>query len=480
MSNNSRLFFVLFSLAAAIGISNIWLYPYFSYKFTGWFFIPYLIALFVLGVPLLMLEFSISQYFNKNVVDLFSSIRKWFSGIGWFMIFNAFVVMGFYAVVLSWHIIYLFVSFGLQWKNDAKGYFFNNALQVSDGFRNFTQFSLPVFIALILAWVLIFFYIKNGFESMKKAFLVTFPIFIILMFLFLLYSLTFDNALAGVYSFLKPSFKGLLDLNVWINSFSLTVLSLGLSLGVMHAIARKNKGFIVGASSIVVIFEILISIAIGFIVFSTLGFLSLTQGISLDKLVFSDFDSAFTILVQALPFFYKPTLLSILFFIFLSIFFIFGASALAYSISHVFVHKFKTKHINAAIIVAGFGFLFGLLFIIKPGFYIMDIVGHFVYYNILIAVLLEVIAVGWFFEAEKISDYINQYSILKMGMLWRFIVRYLIPLIVLSLLFVQLKSDFLLNYNNYPRIYVLIFGVGTVVIPLIAAFLMPQKLLDRR
>jgi len=497
MSNNSRFYFVLLSVGSAIGIGNALLYPYYSFKLSGLFFIPYFVALLLLGVPLLMLEFSIGQYFNRNVVDLFASIRKWFSSIGWLMLFNAFIIMSLYAVVLSWHIIYFFVSFGLQWKNDAKRYFFNNVLQVSDGFkntifsesqkslifdgfRNFTQFSLPVFIALVIAWLIIFFYVRKGFESIKKGFLITLPILVFLLFLFLFYSLNLENALAGVYSFLKPRFMNLLDLNVWLNSFSLAVLSLGLSFGVMHAVARKaNKGFVVGASSIIVVIEILVSIAIGFVVFGVLGFLSAKQGSSLDSLVFSDFSSAFTILAQALPFFYKSVLLSILFFIFLLLFFVLGTSALAYSISNAVAHKLNTKKINAAIITCGFGFLFGLIFVIRPGFYIMDLVNHFIYYNILIALLIEVIAIGWFFEIEKIADFINMNSIFKIGKLWKFVIRYIVPLILLTLIIYQIKLDYLLNYNNYPLWAVLIFGLGTIVVPAVAAFLMPHRILDR-
>ena len=478
--NNSRFYFVLLSAGASIGIGSIWLFPYFSYKFTGFFFIPYLIALVALGVPLLMLEFSIGQYFNKSIVDLFASVRKWFSSIGWLMLFNAFIVMSFYAVVIAWHIIYFFVSFGLQWKDDARSYFFNNVLQASDGFNGFTHFSLPLFIALILAWVIIFFYIRKGFESMKKMFLVTFVIFIVLLLLFFAYSLTLDNALQGIYSFLKPDFMALLNFRIWTAAFSLAIISLGLSFGIMAAFARKSKSFVVGNSFIVIIFELLASLAIGFILFAILGFLSVKQGISLDKLVFSDAGSSFTILAQALPFFYKPTLLSLLFFALFAIFFIFGASSLAYSISHVLVHKFKTKHRGAAVVVCGFGFLFGLLFIIKPGFYIMDIVSHFVIYNVLIALFLEVIAIGWFFESEKISAFINQNSILKIGVLWRFIIKYVMPIIIITLIFFQIKSDYLLSYNNYPLWAILVFGVGVVVIPIIVAFLMPQKILDRR
>ncbi len=420
------------------------------------------------------------QYFNKNIVDLFASVKKWFSSIGWLMLINAFIAVSFYAVLLSWHIIYIFVSLGLQWKNDAKEYFLSNVLQVSSGFSNFNHFSLPIFIALIIAWVIIFFCIRNGYESMKKCFLVTTPAFLLLMFFFLFYSLTLENSLAGVYSFLKPKLSGLFDSDTWINAFSLALVSLGLSYGIMPAFARKNKGFLVGNSFSVIIFELLASIAIGFILFGILGFLSVRQVANIESLVFKDFSSEFTILAQALPFFYKPTLLSLLFFIFLSLLFVIGASSLAYAVSHVLVHKFDTKHNNAAIIVSGFGFLFGLLFILRPGYYIMDIVSHFVFYNILIAILLEVIAIAWFFDIQKISNHIDQYSILKIGKIWRFMIRYIIPLIVVLLLLFQLKSDYLLNYKDYTLIYILIFGVGVVVIPLVIAFLIPRKILDRR
>jgi len=480
-TNNSRFFFVLLSVGAAIGLGNIWLYPYLSFKSTGLFFVPYFIALIVLGAPLFILEFSISQYFNKNIVDCFSSIRKWFSSIGWLMAINSFIVMGIYAVIFSWHLIYVFVSFGLQWKHDAKSYFFKNVLQASNSFGNFTQFSLPVFIALIITWVIIFFFIKKGLESMKKAFLITLPALVFFLIFFLFYSLTLNNALNGIHSFLKPNFRSFLDLNVWLNSFYLATLSLGLSFGVISAFARKcEKGFVAGNSFIIVTFKLLISIAIGFIVFGILGFLSMKQGLALDRLAFSDFNSPFVILAQALPFFYKPTLLSILFFIFLSLFFVLGTSSLAYSILTILVDKLKTKQKYAAIIVTGFGFLFGLLFIINPGFHIMTIVIHFIYYNILLALLLESLAIGWFFDSHRIVLFINQNSILKIGAVWRFVIRYTIPLILLVLIFLQLKSDVLVGHKAYPWHYTLIFGIGVVIVPLIISFLMPKRLLDRR
>ena len=136
--------------------------------------------------------------------------------------------------------------------------------------------------------------------------------------------------------------------------------------------------------------------------------------------------------------------------------------------------------------MAGFGFLFGLIFVIKPGLYIMNLVMHFFYYNVLIAILLEVVAIGWFFEIDKIADYINQNSFLRLGKLCKLVVKYIVPLVLLWLLYYQVKSDLLVNYgifvnySKYPLWALLAFGIGTVAVPLIAAFLMPRRILDRR
>ena len=481
MGNNSRFFFVLLSVGAAIGLGNIFLYPYHSFKFTGLFFIPYLLALVFLCFPLLLLELSAGQYFAKNVIDLFASIRKWFSTIGWLMVLNAFIVMSYYAVIIAWHIIYIFVSFGLQWKNNPRNYFLGNVLQVSNGISGFTGFSLPVFIALILAWLIIFFCIIKGYESVRKSFLIILPAFTILMIFFFFYSLSLENALAGVYNFLRPNFKSFLDINLWIAAFSSAIISLGLSFGVMQLFAAKSdKGFLFGNSVIVSVFSLVASIAFGFVLFGIFGFLAAKTNVGLAGLVFPDSGSLFIVLPQALPFFYKPALLSILFFIFLSLFFILGAVSLAYFTSHIIVHKFNAKRMHASILVSGLGFLSGMIFIVKPGVYIMDIVSHFVYYNILLAVLLESVAVGWFFDSEKISSFINQHSRVKFGAVWRFLIRFIVPLALLLLIAVQLKSDLLVPYRSYPLWALLVFGAGTFAVPLVIAFMMPQKILDRR
>jgi len=481
MASNARFFFVLLSVSAAIGIGNMFLFPYFSFRLGGLFFIPYLIALAIIGVPMLLLEFSAGQQFNKNVVDIFASVRKWLSGIGWFMVLNSFLAMGIYAVILSWHVIYIFVSFGIQWKNDAGAYFLHNVLQSSAGLSGFLRLSLPVFLALVIAWILIFICIRNGFESIKKSFLLLSACLAAMLIFFMAYSLTLDNGLSGAYLFLKPDVRGMLSLNVWVAAFSLAISSIGVSFGVMHALSRRSRcGFLVGSSFIAAFLELVVSLAFGFVFFSILGFLSSKKGVAAANLAYSDYGSTFTVLAEAFQHFHKPVLLSILAFAFFSIFILIAVASLAYAIMHVIKEKLDTGKRNAAILVAGFGFLYGLVFTVKPGIYIMDIVSHFIYYNILIAVLLECLALGWAYEPRKISDYIDSRSSIKIGKASMFIIRYIVPVIALALLLLQIIADLSKSYNNYPLWALLVFGAGTVIFPALAAFLMPQKLLDRR
>jgi neurotransmitter:Na+ symporter, NSS family len=480
MPNNSRFFFVLLAVGSAIGIGNIFLYPYFKFNFSIMFFIPYVLALVLVGIPLLMMEFSSGQYFGRNVVDMFASIRKWFSGIGWLMIINSFIFMGAFAVALSWHIIYVLVSFGLQWKDNPRTYFFKNVLQSSNGFENFAGLSLPVLIALIIAWVIVFFCIKNGRESIKKSFIFIVPAGLALLMLFFLYSLSLDNAISGVYSFIKADFSELLSLNLWISAFSLAVLSLGVAFGIMHSLGDKTKKrFVISNSFIVILSKTAIAMAFALMMFAIFGFLK-GKGLIAETFDLSNYGDIIITFSQALPFFFKPTILSIMFFTLLSLFLLLAVCALAYSAANVVAHKFNTTRLNASILACSAGFMIGLVFIIKPGFYIMDIAVHFVFYNIMAALLLETLALGWFFNSEKLSSFIDRHSSLKLGGLWRFFIRYIIPPVLIALIAFQLQADIFSRYHGYPPWAILSIGWGIVAIPLIISFLMPHRILDRR
>ena len=87
----SRTIFLFAAIGSAVGLGNVWRFPYLTYKYGGGaFLIPYLIALFIIGIPLIMLEFGLGQKFQKGAIDSFKKINKRIRGIGLIATYSGF------------------------------------------------------------------------------------------------------------------------------------------------------------------------------------------------------------------------------------------------------------------------------------------------------------------------------------------------------------------------------------------------------
>ena len=110
---NSKLGIIAAAAGSAIGLGNIWKFPYMAGKFGGGAFILiYLLAIIIMGYPLIYCEFAIVSKGKSNVVDVFSNItgtRKW-NFVGWLAIGTVFLVSTFYMMITGWVIYYLWHS----------------------------------------------------------------------------------------------------------------------------------------------------------------------------------------------------------------------------------------------------------------------------------------------------------------------------------------------------------------------------------
>lgn len=103
---------MLAAIGSAIGLGNFWRFPYLCFKWGGaLFFIPYLICLFFLGLPMLMLEFSLGQFFQRGDIGVFRGIHPRLAGIGLASVFASFAITFYYNVIIAWSMVYLFTSF---------------------------------------------------------------------------------------------------------------------------------------------------------------------------------------------------------------------------------------------------------------------------------------------------------------------------------------------------------------------------------
>ena len=130
----NRTSFIMAAIGSAVGLGNVWRFPYVAYQSGGGaFLIPYFVALFTAGIPMLILEMGLGQRLQRGAPLAFGSIRKGLQWFGWWAAGLSAGIVIYYTTVLSWSWVYLWNSFKIAWGNNAEKFFIENILQRSNG-----------------------------------------------------------------------------------------------------------------------------------------------------------------------------------------------------------------------------------------------------------------------------------------------------------------------------------------------------------
>ena len=112
----TRTSFVMASIGSAIGLGNIWRFPYICYANGGGaFLIPYFVALFTAGVPLMILEYSLGRRMQSSAPSAFAKVKKSTEWIGWLALFVTMFIFFYYPIVMAWCVNYVIHSIKLSW-----------------------------------------------------------------------------------------------------------------------------------------------------------------------------------------------------------------------------------------------------------------------------------------------------------------------------------------------------------------------------
>lgn len=115
----SRRAFILAAIGSAIGLGNIWRFPYIAYANGGGaFLVAYFACLFIAGIPLLMLEFGIGHRYRQAAPGAFRGFRPSLEWFGWMAALLAFVIVVYYAIIMSWCVNYTYQAATLGWQQE--------------------------------------------------------------------------------------------------------------------------------------------------------------------------------------------------------------------------------------------------------------------------------------------------------------------------------------------------------------------------
>ena len=433
----SNLSFLLAMIGSAVGLGNIWRYPYVLYSNGGGaFFIPYIVAILIMGIPFLILEYGVGYNFKSSFPKAVKSISKKWEYLGWFLPVAVFMILIYYSAILGWDGFYVIISAFKGWGADPNAYFTGSFLQANDTLGGLGTFVPFVAIAMLVGWVIMWVISHTDLEKgLGRVSKVLVPLLFAIMIFIVLFSLTLPGAGIGLAELYNPDWSLLLNFNIWMAAFGQMIfsLSLGMSIAFTYASYTKDDSDLVSNALWVTVancgFENFAAIG----VFSILGYMSLQSGVAVPDLVtqgtglvFIVYPTVFNVLgdwasvIGPLFFFtvYLAGLTSILSTI----------EPLSFSIQN----KFGWSRNKTMTILCVFGAAVSMIYATAMGSYILGITDTFVnQIAILIGVIFECIIFAWIFKAENIIPKLNAKSkSIKLGKWWLVVVKYVLPIFI--------------------------------------------------
>ena len=483
----SRGGFVLAAVGSAVGLGNIWRFPYEAYTNGGGaFLIPYVLAMVVVGIPLLIMEFTLGHFMQLGPPGAFRKISKRTEFVGWWPILMSFIVVCFYSVVLAWCLNYLVLSFKqvVPWGGDAEKYFFTEYLQFNESYQ-LGGVRWPIVISLAVIWIGMYFCIFKGVKWVSKIVLWTVPLPWLMLMVLTVRSLTLDGAIQGLEYYLEPDWSALKNIVVWRRAFGQVFFSMTVAFGVMitYASFLHRKSDINNNALIVGIADLATSFIAGIAVFATMGSLALQKNIPVEDILgeSQSIGLAFVAFPTALSHLPATQFFSVIFFTALILLGIDSAFSMTEAVLASVCDKsgWARKFVLPLMSVVGFGF--GIFFTTKGGLNWLGTIDSFVNgtWGIVLVGLVECVVVGWLYDVNLLRRHANARSDWKIGVWWEGLIKFVIPLI-LGVLFVWSLYDdfasqegFLVNSEG-EMIWHNIFGLGLMALAFVTAVILSK------
>ena len=474
----SRVGFVLAAIGSAVGLGNIWRFPYLTYSNGGGaFLIPYFVALFTAGIPIIILEMSIGHRFKLSPPSAFFKMSKKASWIGWLQVFIAFTIAVYYSVIVAWALKYTLFAFNLSWGGQTKDFFYNSFLQISPGPMSLGGIVPSIAIFAVLIWVCVWLTltsgIRKGIEIIVKIFM---PVLFIGLIILLIRVVTLEGASNGLNWLFKPDFSQIYSFKTWAAAYGQVFFSLSICFGIMIAYSSylPEKSDITNNATMTAFINCGFSIISAIVIFSVLGYAAHAQHIPLKEVAGSGIGLAFITIPLAVNLMPASKIVGILFFFALFVAGFTSVISIVEVCCSTIADSYKVIRKKAVTIFCIIGCLLSLLFTTNGGLYALDIVDYFINnFGIVFAGIFELIFLAWFFKLGSFVEHINVRSDFRVGSPWKFLLTYFVPLFLGYMAIGNLISNIRVPYANYPLKAVTCYGWSLIIVVILLSFIMP-------
>lgn len=395
----NRAAFILAAMGGAVGLGNVLRYPSVVFANSGlqWF-IPYLIALFFLGIPVLLLEISMGQAYRASVVTSFNSMHNRAKGVGLGVVLTGYMVVCYYVPIVSWIMHYFRSSFTspLPWAGRGDEFYMQDVIAnvdpipgVVDGGSVVQYASYPGtgFVGETVGWCAFIWFcvwlcMFKGVALTGRAIWVTMGLPMVMIVVLVGGSASLENSIVGVrYYFAEWHGDKLAAGKIWQAACGQVFFSIGVGFGYFTTYSSFNPRFAnaVQDTLIIALCNSLYEVIAGFVVFSIIGFLGMTPEKDGESL--STFTVGFLTYPLALVEMPASNFFSVIWFLTITLLGLSSAVALIESLITVVNESVMGRRIPRWAIATGLtvtSFLISLVYCTQFGFYFLDAVDTWV------------------------------------------------------------------------------------------------------
>lgn len=501
--------FVLAAVGSAVGLGNLWGFPYKLYSYGGGaFLIPYIIAMICIGIPMLILEFSLGHFTQRAAPDAFARANKKLEFVGWWGIILGFVIITYYPVLLGYCFSFMGYSIqgifnggqlpwageGIEGVENAKNFFNETYLAKIDA-PALGSIRTNILLPLIIAWVAMYFCIFKGVKFVSKIVWLTVPLPWLMLAVLAVRGMTLPGSMKGLVFYLDPVWSELAKPTTWRFAFGQVFFSLSLAFGVMitYASFLHRKSDINNNAAIICLADFATSFIAGIAIFATLGGMAFAtqqagNAVEVKNVVDAGPGLTFVAFPYALAQLPGSAWWSLIFFFTLVTLGIDSAFSITESVLAGIVDKTGWKRSIVLPVMSLVGLGFGLVYITQGGLNWLGTIDGFVNgtWGIAFLGLMECVVLGWLYRVDTLRVHANERSDFHIGKWWNYTIRIFIPIVLGTLFLWSLFDDFT-NPDGFFRdaggqwiisncVGITVMGVSPVIAVLLSMVKSPARL----